>query len=245
MGDNNMSNFKSEFNKYFDFFGFMCDGPHERVSQNGTLFTAWYILALINYFDEDKDFDLETFDKERSRIVKAYSECVMDDGSTVRFPGCKDLESTDNLIGWGVFGRFMSPMILHRVYNFAEREDWVWPTRHIIPEARERRLLGRMVQVKAHIKMAIDEKINPLESIVWAYSVLSSLFEKHNFDAYALSYLMCVVEKASLRSTFITTTARLIWSLVFRIKYKNGIHDVMQSHWPNHPVIKHLKRFPV
>lgn len=242
-----METFIKNFSGYFDGFGFMCDGKHGRTSQNGTLFTAWYILCLIDHFDEDPEAGidyLDYYDSERNRIVKAYSDCIMPDGSTVRFPGCKDLESTDNLVGWGVFGFFLSPANLRRVYGFAEREHWIWPSRNTIPEALERRWLGRMRQVVAHIKISLNIKTNLLESIWWASSVLSSLFKRQDFDAYALSYLLCRVEKESRTADLITTTARVIWTYVFKLKYKNGIHDVIESHWPNHSIIKYLKKFP-
>lgn len=159
--------------------------PPPTVSQNDTLFTAYYMMALENALGSVPEH-------ERLRLIDAYDKHIQADGLTVRTPVSTELESHDNLTGWGVAAVILKkPEYAQKILSFARYHGWIWPE---TGTDEGRRYLGRHRVVEPHLQLAAGEIPDFLMQAVWCFVVLTSLNGKG--DSYSLPHcLVYVAEK--------------------------------------------------
>lgn len=153
------------------------------VTQNDTLFTCYYMMALENSLGGIPIL-------EAQRLTKAYDAHILEDGLTLRTPHSHELESHDNLTAWGLVSLYLYKDYAKRILAFARRNAWIWPGDDHIGRA----FLGRHRVLEPHLMLCAGETPDFLMQAVWCGTVLTSLTAKG--DGYSLcAVLVRAVEK--------------------------------------------------
>lgn len=162
--------------------------PTGKASQNDILFTAIYVIALIQNLGDVPE-------EEGSRLRSAIEKFLGDDGHTKRTPVSNELESVDNLLAWGLLSAVLAPEWAARILRFARHNGWTWPSASS-KHSELTRWLGRFRGAEAHLQLAAGESPDLITQFWWIASGIYSLFQsKHNQDNYNLSYIMAFTVK--------------------------------------------------
>jgi hypothetical protein len=157
--------------------------PTGHASQNDILFTAIYVIALVENLGEVPA-------EEAHRLRSSITEFLGADGHTKRTPVSNELESVDNLLAWGLLAAVLRPEWAAGILNFARLNGWTWPSANP-KHSQLTRWLGRFRGAEAHLQLAAGEDPDLITQFWWIASGIYSLFQpKHNQDNYNLSYVM-------------------------------------------------------
>jgi hypothetical protein len=200
-----------EFQAYSDQYGLITDNNQGNSSGNGLLFTAHYIVGLV-----EKGLINEV---EKNRIAAIFAECEKAPGLFIRSPVQTGYEAQDDLIGIMGAEAKLNPAKINRIntqniyaYGHASNADRLDPTdstalskwalriMNVIPFMKNRwnynpvspgtfstkAWLGYRRDVVATIKMAAGQGINPFDWLYWAISMVS-LTKSSSNNAYILA----------------------------------------------------------
>jgi hypothetical protein len=223
-----------EFEPHINENGMVPYGPPHTVTQNDTLFSAYYLLAVENALGTVPE-------KEKVRLRAAYEKHILEDGLTKRTPTSTELESHDNLTGWGLAAVMLDRRDwAKRILSYARNNGWIYPD----PDEKDekRRWLGRHRVLEPHLMMAAGEKPDYLMQLVWVGTVLSAL--KGIGDSYSLTYVL--VETALKSNPPLTIQiAAEVWLLAQRARNLNLGENLDKYYgWGGSPHVKYLKYNP-
>ena len=201
--------------------------PAPGVTQNDTLFTAYAMCAI---FDELGHIPFVW----KKDLITAYDKYMKDDGSTIRFPTSIEVESHDNLTGWGMAAFLLSkPSYAQKILSYARSNAWIWPG----PEPEIKRYLGRHRAVEAHLMLAAGEKPDYIVQFFWAIAVVQGMFSSDDdADAYSLVYLFVRLAHASPIAPLPMVLLGWVWKLVQKAR-KRTMSKNLSAHyaWGNAP----------
>lgn len=227
---------KDIFSGFRTLLGFVSRNTSSSISQNEALNG---FLEILSY----EDSGLGSV-KDKLTLNNNYLLLITPDGSSIRAPGSSDLESTDNLVGFGVMGAFLSKYLLKRIYDYGRGHFWIWPSRNIVKENIFRRWLGRQQQVVAHIKYALNIEPMMIQELWWSAAMyLSTKADINDQDAFVLSYLLYRVELRSTKRSWISRLASNYWRKSQEKRNPEGIHRYIKGWHPSHPALNYIKKY--
>lgn len=253
-----------DFQPYTDEFGLITDNSQGNPSGNGLLFTAHYIVGLV-----EKGLLTQV---EGHRLSTVFASCEKAPGLFIRDPIQTGYETQDDLIGiMGCEAKLNSVkkdrILTQSIYNYgyssnADELDptdstslskWALRILNLIPGMKNRWVynpvspnkfsisawLGYRRDVIATIKMAAGQGINPFDWLYWCISMLL-LNDNSSNNAYILAMHSCWAVKG-----YGWFTDWVISKVQQRMKEKYGdFGKLLASYFvdQNHPLIKLLSR---
>ena len=220
----------SNFLPYVNAYGMVpYTNPPGQSCQNDTLFTVYYMMAVIDQFGA---IDAE----ERSRLIDAFNAYQLVSGVTVRFPGSTEVESNDNIIGIGLASLYLkySPLA-GGLLDFANRNSWYFPG----DDKWYKRWLGRYPGTKAHLELCAGRRVGFFSSIFWALTVYIAANRDYEADNYSLTECLC--EAIRLRpAPWLMRKAAEYWD---RKKPKITMRQNLINYgWAQSPHVESMKR---
>ena len=227
---------QKDFLPFTDRFGFIT--PDGGTSGNGTLYTAEYIIALI---DNCKEIPPE----EHDRLVKLYQSCEKQPGLMSRNPESPDQEAIDDYIGCGTASYYLQDGLAQRILDYGRKNKVFgiipYHYNNVNPGVwNPKAFIGRQQQIIAHLRFAAGEIPNLFQKIWWCVAlILSAHAPKENQDAYSLAWqLIRVGENKSLLCDLVIKYWR-------KKQASKGINiaSILGSYFNNfdHPLVKWLK----
>lgn len=203
------------------------------ISDNDVLFTAYAIMAI-----EDA-CGIDTFiEWTGSNLKKSYEAYLRSDGATLRTPDRTDLDSNDNLIGWGVAAYFLKrPVFAESILSYARHNAWIWPG----DEPITNRWLGRHRATEAHLQLAAGETPDFVTQVFWCIAVVVSYFSKNDADAFSLSYCMVRLARAASKTPVMMNLVGWGWIQIQKARgmtMKKNLEEVYG--WPGSPHAKYI-----
>jgi len=229
-----------EFKPYKNEYGMypFSTNPPE-VTQNDPLFTAYAMMSIVDACGElPMGFAGE--------LILSYDMYINSTGLTLRSPKSTELDSDDNLTGWGVAAHYLDSAYAKSILNYARKNAWIWPSADK-SKTLFQRWLGRFRQTEAHLMLPAGERPGLDLQFFWCLAVLSSALSwRTNADAYSLGY--CLVRVALEDDHRVNKTPYLmilfcgIWALCQAIKKMNMSKNLSKNYgWANSPHAKYIK----
>ena len=196
---------------YFDSYGILHGAPHS-ISQNGALFTAHHAMLT-----------------QTTGIGEVVLHVLVERGGrTIRHPTRRDeIDSTDNLVGLGTLAALCTPYYAKEILDYGRKNGF-------------KAFLFRMLQVKAHLKLAAGFTPNPIERLVWTYCVISSTFKKSHDDFLLTAHLVFVGKRYG---GTIEKCVAAIHGLLEKRKFSQVLRDYLTD--KEHPLIRFAERVEV
>ena len=207
--------------------------PAKTIGGNDVLYTAYALCGIL-----DNCLDMpETFKDQLSESLLLY---ISPDGTTLKNPQSRELESGDNLHGWGLLSFYLSPMFAKLILKYARRNQWQWPGH----EDSFKRWIGRHRALEAHLQLATkEESPDYLMQFFWCIAVLSGCITMHNRsdqDGYALAYCLVRVARYSPDAPVSMKCMVHVWDF-FRSITKRSMRQSLEDYgWINTPHAKYI-----
>lgn len=263
---------RPEFIPYTDKFGMIqieSDGTQGTVSDNGNLWTAFYVLGL-------KLKGLMTIDDENC-LQQIYLNNFIQPGLLTRYPGCKDFEAQDDLCGIlmadsliasgksgfsgaiAEYGLDHNPKIvdprepnlaiqkqndlLFGILSFITLDNITWNYNTVSPDSFSiYSWMGRRVELVAAIKMSAGLKCGIIEWCYWAAVMIKNIVSKPKVEDSVADILHYC--NAISCAEYGPVTKRICQAFRRSVKKKFGDVGKMfgwSNQQVNHPLVKFLE----
>lgn len=225
-----VSDVLKEFAPFVNQYGMVpySTGPIPTVTQNDTLFTCYYMMALENSLGGIPVL-------EAQRLSKAYDAHILEDGLTLRTPSSHELESHDNLTAWGLVSMYLYKDYAARILSYARKNAWIWPGDDHIGRA----YLGRHKVLEPHLMVCAGESPDFLLQAVWCGVILTSLTAKG--DGYSLCALLVKAVEKGYRVPLSMRIAASIWVATQKARKLTLGENLAQYYgWEGSPHAKYL-----
>jgi len=207
--------------------------PPGGTTQNDICFTAYYLAAVLDNQDLPEE--------EKQRLKTAVEKHIDPDGRTRRKPGDNELESNDNLCGWGFLSLHLDRSWAKRILSYFRSNGWYWGDSH-----DQRSWLGRHRALEAHFQVVAGEKPDFFTQAFWVLATLYSCTRpKSDQDNFSLSFLMVRTVQDAVKMKFappgLMIGASLVWNLVWKLREMTLKQNLSNYGWANSPHVKWLK----
>lgn len=195
--------------------------PTDHSSDNALLFTATYILLC----DEPET--------EKEMFSKFVDACQVQPGLYNRFPGCKDTEGWDDLIGVAAASVRLGLNYHHEILAWGEKHNWTWD--NVNPDSPSlSSFLGRYPTFLPFLQMACGQTPTPADELLYiGGNEASALTPVGNESGKCLQYLM---NRSVFGKRPEIDLSIWLWRELMKAKYPAGLSDLYSHYFgASHP----------
>jgi hypothetical protein len=198
-----------------------------KVSQNDVLFSAIYVLALVQNLDEIPEDELD-------RLRLALERYIRPDGFTRRTPVSDELESNDNEVGWGLLSAVLRPAWAANLLAALRHNGWLLPPTGTATEGQ--RFSGRFLSTRAHLEIAAQERPDWIEQFFWCLAVVVSMFksagDQDNFtESYIMIWTPLYLSKTGVAVPASMVITAYLWKLVWWLRGLTMRQNLVNYGW--------------